>query len=436
MPTLIVFLPTELPQASSQVEYLVTADGRSVGAHSSAALALLPASGGGEVVAVVPAQALSWHQAQLPRGLLRSGFGAERANPRLRAVLDGLLEDHLLDEPALLHFALSPHTQEGRPVWVAACDRAWLRAWVQALEQHQRPAARITPEFAPEFPPELASEVAGQAALTAAATSPTVQVLGTQAQPMLAFSRPDGARVVLPLTPATVGLASLGRPELHVLAEPAVAELAEHHFKRPVHLQSRPERGLASAQSTWDLAQFDLVSSSRLRSWRRLLALFESGLRATAWRAARWAAIALVAANLVGLNAWAWTQRASLDAKRQAVREVLTGTFPGVKTVIDAPVQMTRELQRLRVAAGAASDGDFELLLSAYGHLALAGASLSTREPVALEYTAGELRVKGLNLTRANLEELGAQARQRSVALRLDGDSLVLSPSTTRVGSP
>jgi general secretion pathway protein L len=68
--------------------------------------------------------------------------------------------------------------------------------------------------------------------------------------------------------------------------------------------------------------------------------------------------------------------------------------------------------------------------------LALAGATLSTREPVALEYTAGELRVKGLNLTRANLEELGAQARQRSVALRLDGDSLVLSPSTTRVGSP
>lgn len=434
MPTLIVYLPTELPQASSQVAYLVTPDGRTVGAHSSAALALLPAPAGVEVVAVVPAQALSWHLVQLPRGLLRQGLGAERANPRLRAVLEGQLEEHLLDEPAQLHFALAPEAQDGAPLQVAACDRAWLRAWMQALEQHQRPAARIVPEFAQPLQ--------------------AVHVLGPEASPLLVFSQSVGASmgvsmagatgaagiVVLPLNPATAGLAALpasaagtasaaALEDIVVLAEPSVAAIAEHHFRRPVRLQSRPERWLAAAQSPWDLAQFDLVSSSRLRSWRRFLALFENGWRAPEWRPARWAAVALVAANLVGLNAWAWAQRASLDAKRQAVREVLTGAFPGVKVVIDAPVQMTRELQRLRVAAGAASTGDFELLLAAYGHLAVAGANVSARKAEAMEYTSNELRVKGLGLSRANLDEMGAQARLRSVVLRLDADTLVLSPA-------
>ena len=46
-----------------------------------------------------------------------------------------------------------------------------------------------------------------------------------------------------------------------------------------------------------------------------------------------------------------------------------------------------------------------------------------------MEYTSNELRVKGLGLSRANLDELGAQARLRSVVLRLDADTLVLSPA-------
>lgn len=431
MPLLIVYLPTDMPLATSQVEYLVSPDGRTLGAHSSAALALLPAPAGVEVVAVLPAQAVSWHSVQLPRGLLRQGLGADRANPRLRAVLEGLLEDHLLDEPAQLHFALAPEAQDGAPVQVAACDRAWLRAWTQALEQHQRPAARIVPEFAPPLQ--------------------ALHVLGTEASPLIVFPPAEGVStagvVALPLSPATAGLATQQSggasaaadatlEDLAVLAEPSVAALAEHYFKGPVRLQSRPERWLASAESPWDLAQFDLVSSSRLRSWRRLLAVVENGWRAPEWRAARWAAVAVVVANLVGLNAWAWAERESLDTKRQAIREVLTGSFPGVKVVIDAPVQMTRELQRLRGAAGAASTGDVELLLAAYGHLAVAGGSLSARKAEALEYSANELRIKGLGLSRANLDELSAQARLRSVTLRLEADSLVLSPAVQASPQP
>ena len=61
----------------------------------------------GEIVAVVPARALSWQQVTLPQG-------ATAQASRLRAVLEGLLEEHLLDDPAQLHFALQPLRPSGK----------------------------------------------------------------------------------------------------------------------------------------------------------------------------------------------------------------------------------------------------------------------------------------------------------------------------------
>ncbi len=68
---------------------------------------------------------------QLPPGI---PLGANQQTPRLRSILEGLLEDRLLDDPAQLHFALQPGARAGSPVWVAVCDRSWLRDHLQALE--------------------------------------------------------------------------------------------------------------------------------------------------------------------------------------------------------------------------------------------------------------------------------------------------------------
>jgi hypothetical protein len=55
---------------------------------------LLPTpTGSKELVAVIPIQALSWHRVELPRGLLGKNFFRTAARQRLRAVLDGLLEN-------------------------------------------------------------------------------------------------------------------------------------------------------------------------------------------------------------------------------------------------------------------------------------------------------------------------------------------------------
>ena len=72
-----------------------------------------------------------------------------------------------------------------------------------------------------------------------------------------------------------------------------------------------------------------------------------------AWRPVRWGLAALLLANIVGLNAWAWQQQSSLNAKRTQMNNLLTQSFPSVKVVVDAPLQMSRELTALRQATGA-----------------------------------------------------------------------------------
>ena len=426
MTQLIITLPLELPEATStalQLDYVLSPDGRTVASHSRAALALLPTPNNAEVVAVVPAQALSWHAVQLPKGVLAKGFLTEGGSPRLRSVLEGLLEERLLDEPSQLHFALAPNARDGAPVWVAACDRAWLRGWLQALEASRHAVSRIVPEFAPRDSQMVS---AGAELDPNGAEQNALHVIGTPQQAYVVFSTVDqtgdstqtAALSVLPLSASSVVLANW--PEASpIVAEPAVAALAEGLFKRRVDLQQNTQRWLRASQLRWDLAQFDLQNNSRSRSWKRVTHLASSLLRAPRWRAARWATVALVAVNLVGLNAWAWSERNSVEAKRTAIKQVLISTFPQVKIVVDAPVQMARELALLRQAAGGASATDFDSLLTAVGSL-----GGGTTSPLAVDYAANEIRVKGLGLSAAQVAQAADQLTRQGFRVSLEADTV------------
>ena len=87
MRTLIVTLPPPGESTSPSVEYdyVLSHDGLQVGSAAITAAALLPqpTGPGAEVVAVVPARALSCLQVDLPSGTCA-------ASPRLRAVLECL----------------------------------------------------------------------------------------------------------------------------------------------------------------------------------------------------------------------------------------------------------------------------------------------------------------------------------------------------------
>lgn len=400
MTTLIVKLPRDPADTTAPYDYVLAQDGKKVGEHSRAPVGLLPLAGG-EVVAVVPVRHLSWHQVQLPRGTLGRGFLHETDATRLRAVLEGLLEDQLLDEMPHLHLALQPQARTDAPVWVAVCDRDWLRAGQHALEQAGRPASRIVPEFAPD-------------SLTDA-----LHVIGEPDEAYMVF--PAGGSVAMwPLSAESV--AQLNWPETAgLVAEPAVANLAERLFKRSVTLQPAAQRCLQASESSWDLAQFDLVSSSRTRTWKRLSDWLGGFARSSRWRAARWALLALLAVNLVGLNAWAWKEQALIHAKRTALREILTTTFPHVRVVVDAPLQMTREVAALQRASGIASGHDLETMLGVFGAVAPV-----VHPPDVIDFVPGEIRMKGFKLEDAQVSQIAFKVRPQGYAVSAESNFVMM----------
>jgi general secretion pathway protein L len=401
MTTLVVLLPREAADAATEFEYALSPDGRGVESHGRSQPALLPQPGGAgaEVVAVVPVQSLAWHRVDLPRGMAAG-------SPRLRAALDGLLEEQLLDEAEALHFALPPQVRAGE-AWVAACDRAWLRAALQVLEQAGRPVSRIVPEFAPQSGGSLYAIGEGEQALWVATGEHGV--------------------LALPMTASATALFQPLPEETARIAEPAVAGLAEQLLAQKLELQQPAQRGLQAARSGWDLAQFEFASSGRARAMKKLSTGWAELLRAREWRPARWGAALLVAVNLVGLNAWAWKERATLQAKRDTIRTTLTSTFPSVKVVVDPRVQMEREVAALRQVTGVASGRDFETLLAA-----LAGAAPPGHTPAGLEFAPGELRVRGMNLSADEAASLAGNLKSVGVTATAQGDTLLLAPEDVR----
>ncbi len=378
MSTLIVTLPTSQPSATTPCNTVLVGNDGNIQSHGQTPIALFPDMASGEIVALVPAAQLSWHQLILPKGSLGRGLFQDGSTARLRAVLDGLLEDRLLDEPELLHFAIAPTARDAAPVWVAACNRAWLQGWLQALEQAGKPIARVVPELSP------------QEANTNMPMS--VSVTGSEDAPQMLCSSQHGVDI-LPLHAPSIGLLGTdahpdSTPGVEVDAEPAVATSAEEFFPGRVRLLTEAQRAQRAAQSGWDLAQFDFLRTRRARTQKRLSGWASTLWHAPQWRPARWAFGALLLVNVLGLQAWAWKEQSALAAKKTAVRDILTSTFSDVRVVVDAPLQMERSFANLQRQSGAASGGDLESML---GHFQALAPELPT--PDAIEFAANELRL-------------------------------------------
>jgi len=400
----LLFVIPPLPPASASDAYgwaLWSADGRQVREHGSAVPALLPSAD--EVLLGVPAAVLSWHQVTLPQGSLGG-------NVRVRALLNGLLEDRLLDDPEQLHFALAPGAQAGAPAWVAACNRAWLRAAVQAIESTGRRVMRIVPEWAP---------------LPVGAPS-MVFATGDDDKALVTVCDASGV-VTLPLDAASMAVVGTLPEDTTLQTEPAVAERAEQLFEQRIPILTTEARWMQASQSPWDLAQGDLASNGRARAGKKFNAVMQTLRHAPQWRAARWGAVLLIAAQLVGVNAWAWKERNALEAKRGAVRSMLTQTFPAVQLVVDAPVQMSREVALLQVATGGVTASDVEPMLAALGTSLPPG-----RMPTAIDYSGGQLRVRGLGLPASDAERLSSTLSTLGYSARSEGDLLLVQAESPR----
>ena len=411
MNTLAIYLPQGAASAAQTYDFAMTVDGHHPIHHGSASAALLPAiARAGEIVAVVPVELLSWHRVELPKGI---GPGSAK----LRPVLEGLLEDRLLDETAQLQLALGPVIGSGGgSVWVAACDKSWLHGHLQAFEMAQRRVSHVAPEFEPGAG-VLRMHVISNAGL------PQVILTGGQAIGVMR----------LPLTPAVMALIPKtgDDEEIQVFAEPEVIELAEKLLRCKVELTTRPQRWLEATRSSWDLAQFELASSSRLRAVKRLRMFAQNLLYAPAGRPARWGFSLLVVIHLAGLNIWSWQVQNNLQARRTAIVATLKKTFPQIKLVVDAPLQMERELMVLRQTSGALSGRDLEPVLATLGSVVRPDLSLG-----AIEFMAGETRLKGMQLGTLEASRMSEQLQRLGYSARQDGDTFFIqqfvSASTTR----
>jgi general secretion pathway protein L len=361
---------------------------------------------GGDIVAGVPARALSWHQVELATSLLTGPILGGVNRTHLRAALESLLEDSLLDDPSSLHFALAPGATAGTSIWVAVCDRDWLRTAIQFLEQSGHPVTRIVPEFAPMSHRDEAA--------------PTIYVTAGLEPAQLVVPAKQGVSL-FPLSESSIGILNINE-NTNIVAEPGVAALAEHAFKRPVNLQTAAERWLQAAGSEWNLAQFDLIRSGRTRVIRRLSQSWSSLRHAPQWRVARWLTGLLLATQIIGL---AWKERSLMEIKADSIRNTLLESFPEVRVVLDAPLQMEREVNNLRQSRGMISRNQLEAMLSALS-VDLPDTYLLSD----IDFSSGELRLGGLKLKPEELSELQVRLRARAYSVRSEGNDLVIRAET------
>jgi general secretion pathway protein L len=405
----IVCLPIATTELSPSYDYLRAADGVGSTVHGSAALPQLGfALGNDDIFVLVPVNKLSWHAVTLPKGI---GPGS----PRLRTVLNSLLEDRLLDDPGQLHLAIGQdatvNVNTGPSYWVAACDKQWLRSHLSAFESAGLTVSRIVPEFVPTN------------------NAISTHVIGDADQPWLVeMGQSVGGVMCLPLNVATLALLPIGRDGAGqtphtVFAEPSVAAVAERLLPGVHSLQDKYARWQEASRTDWDLAQFDLASTGRTRTVKRA---FEAGrelLNAPRWRFARWSLVGLLVANLVGLNALAWKEKSAQQSQRLAIQSILTQTFPQVKVVVDAPVQMQREVTALRQTTGSPSNFGLEAVLNAIGSALPAG-----RPASAINMVNDEIRLKGLDLNPQELSMLSGRLKGQGYAALGEGDVLLIKP--------
>ncbi len=390
-----------------EYEFVLTQDGTQALRQGSSAPGLFPRAD--SVVAVLPAADVSWHRLTCPKA----------PASRLRAALAGVLEEALLDEPTQVHLALAPQSQAGADTWVAACDHAWLAQQLAALDKEGVRVDRVVPAVWPDDPPAgyfwpASSASDGDESHAAMFTWSTRE--GVASWPV----RGAGARRLLP---------DALPPDARFFASPAVAAPAERWLGAPVAVQATAEHLLQASRSLWNMRQFDLAPSLRGLSvlgeqWRKV--------RGPAWRPVRLGVMALVLLQLAGLNLWAWEQRHAVSRKRAEMVELLRTAHPQVQAVLDAPVQMRRETEALRMAAGRAGEGDLEALLQ------VAASAWPPNVPVqAFQYDSGTLALMLAGWSTPQIEQFRATLQGAGVPVEVaDGRVVIGRPHVSPDAAP
>ena len=322
-----------------------------------------------------------------------------------------MLEEQLLDEPEALHLAVAPDAAGGRSSWVAVLDKTWFASELKALEKAGVQVDRAVPASWPEDTP-----LGHFSAPFGTDAGAPMQLTWSDANGVAAIGVQGAlARQMLPQWAAQPA---------RWTAHPAVAAPAERWLGSTVLVLTDEQRMLQAVRSLWNLRQFDLAPRHRgvlaLRSaWRRF--------RSATWRPVRYGLITLAVLQVVGLNLWAWHQQRQIESKRAAMTQLLRTTHPQLRTVLDAPVQMQRETDVLRAAAGKPGDGDLEPLLG------VAAAAWPDGQPAlqTLRFDNGRLSFAAGGWSDAQIAQFRGQLGTSGWDVASNSGVLTISRSTT-----
>jgi general secretion pathway protein L len=395
-------------RAPSEYAFVLSADGRSAGSHGRSTPDLMPKAR--ELLLLVDEADVSWRRIDIPK-----------APPaRLRAALAGMLEEMLLEDDSDIHFALAPQARPGGNGWVAAVSRPWLSLHIAAFEQAGMYVDRVAPAMVPERNLAHASAVIDP---FSAEPTDSLRVCISDERGVLCL--PLAAAAALgPLSANAIAATgdNVAAIPLRWSASPAAAAAAEKVAGAAVPVVTDAQNMVAAAQEPWNLRQFELAP--RQRGTRALRAGWSTFLGPD-WSPVRLGLIAVVAVHLIGLNVWAWQQRRAISREREAVAQVLRDTFPQVRAIQNAPIQMAKEVDVLRAAAGRPGDADLEPLL-----YAAEGAWPSTRGPVeTLKFEPGRLTLSANGWTPQEIERFRTQLRGGGIQVEATAGRLTLSRS-------
>jgi general secretion pathway protein L len=334
---------------------------------------------------------------------------------RLKAALPGLVEEHVLGDPADCVLAPAPMAAADGLRAVAVVQRAWFEPLVRSLlAQGARKVVALPAQLCL---PLLAGRVSG--------------AIG-------------GADLCLRLGPYQgLGLAFDGTPAQALQSARALAGAA------PLTLYVAPAvlddyQALAQAQAS-DAEPSILIEADHWQHWIAgaaattldlVPALGAAGAQARNWQRWRWplglAALAVIV-NLAGLNIEWLRMKHEGEAVRLSMLQTFKAAYPKETVILDPQAQMRKNNALAKANAGQAAADEFTSVVAAFGEAARAGAA-----PViaSLEYRERALTVK-LKPGGADAAQLGAirtalAARKLNLTEAAPGTWLIRSAGGTQ----
>lgn len=389
MALLQVFLPADWPGADvpPALRWRL-ADGAAI-RHGKSVLAELPR--GAEVELIVPASRVLLTRVKLPPG----------SSQKLADVVRYAVEDKLMGDPETVHAAVGRRSAEGE-VTAAVVDRAWLASVRNQFSDIGLRPVRMMSAIA---------VVPHTAGAWDAVWHGSHGWLRTGEDQGLVLDGAIGAAPLalqLAVQEARTANALPERIVVHASKGKDLPELARWQQELELPVEAGPpwswrEADIPATQGI-NLLQGSFASS---RSRAELLGRYRLPLRLAAGIAALY--------TVVSIADWAWLawQRYALQAQ---MTETFKAAFPEAKSIVDAPLQMRRNLADLKRARGEAQPGDFLPLLA--NALPAVGATGGAAQ--ALQYERGKLQLD-LRLPQAqSVEALNQRLSAAGIPAKVD----------------